>query len=47
MEYTLKNMSSPMGVANYKIEDTLPEDLKKYLPTPEKIIESVEGIDEF
>ncbi len=47
VEYALKNMSSPMGVANYKIENSLPEDLKKYLPTPDKIIESLEGIEKF
>lgn len=47
VEFALKQASNPMGVANYSIEDTLPEDLKKYLPSPERIIECLDGIDEF
>lgn len=47
VEFALKQTASPMGVANYTIERKLPEHLKKYLPPLDKIIESVENIDEF
>lgn len=32
-----KDMAKPMGVAEYQITETLPEKLKKYLPSPEKL----------
>jgi predicted nuclease of restriction endonuclease-like (RecB) superfamily len=44
VEFALKQTNSPMGVANYSIETTLPEDLKKYLPSPEQIIESLNNL---
>lgn len=46
VEFALKQTNSPMGVANYSIETTLPEDLKKYLPSPEQIIDSLENLSE-
>jgi len=45
VEFALKQLNNPMGVANYSIETTLPEDLRKLLPTPEKIIECLESFD--
>jgi len=41
VEYALKNLSSPVGVAEYSISKRLPEDLKGLLPSPEEIIESL------
>ena len=47
VEYALKRSDSPIGVAAYKLESQLPEDLKKYLPSPQQIIRSVEGVNGF
>ncbi len=47
VEFALKHVNSPMGIANYSIEDTLPEDLKKYLPSTEEIIESLDNFEDF
>jgi predicted nuclease of restriction endonuclease-like (RecB) superfamily len=43
VEYSLKTTSHPMGVASYRIEKEVPDDLKSYLPTPEEIIKRIEG----
>lgn len=39
VEYALKNSRSPMGVANYSVRRTLPENLKGMLPSSNEIIE--------
>ena len=36
-EYALKDMSKPIGVSEYKITSSLPEDLEKQLPSVEDI----------
>lgn len=36
-EYSLKNVNAPIGVSEYRLGDTLPEEYKKYLPTPEDL----------
>ncbi len=36
-EYSLKNMSKPMGVSEYKGGNVLPEDLSEQLPSIEDI----------
>lgn len=36
-EYALKDMSKPIGVSEYKVTSTLPEDLSKQLPSVEDI----------
>lgn len=36
-EYTLKDMSKPIGVSEYKVTSSLPEDLSKQLPSIEDI----------
>jgi hypothetical protein len=36
-EYTLRDMGKPIGLAEYKLEDALPEDIKTKLPTIEEI----------
>jgi predicted nuclease of restriction endonuclease-like (RecB) superfamily len=41
VEYTLKNVSSPIGVASYKTTEELPEDMKDYLPGPMEILEKL------
>lgn len=37
VEYALKDSNQPIGVATYTLTETLPKDLKKYLPTSKKI----------
>lgn len=37
VEYALKNINSPIGVATYKLRNTLPDNLKALLPEPEEI----------
>jgi hypothetical protein len=37
VEYTLRDTSKPMGVAQYRLSSALPEQLKRELPTPEDL----------
>ena len=37
VEYALKQSNVPIGVATYKLSDSLPEDMKEMLPEPEEI----------
>jgi len=41
VEYALKNTGSPVGVADYSLSKTLPQDLKGLLPSSKEIIESL------
>ena len=38
VEYALKNISAPIGVAIYQLRNTLPEEMKALLPEPEEIV---------
>lgn len=38
VEYALKNISAPIGVATYQLRNTLPEEMKALLPEPEEIV---------
>ena len=42
VEYALKDMNSPMGIATYSLKNELPKDLKHLLPTAEEIAERLE-----
>ena len=42
VEYALKDSNQPIGVATYKMTKKLPDDLRKYLPTPEEIAKRLE-----
>lgn len=44
VEYALKRVNVPMGVANYTITDELPEEMQNLLPTAEEITESLEKL---
>lgn len=44
VEYALKETNNPIGVASYKVMPSLPKDMKKYLPSPAEIVESLSGI---
>ena len=45
-EYTLKNINSPIGVATYKLRNTLPDDMKAMLPDPEEIAKRLKLFEE-
>ena len=36
-EYALRDMTKPIGLAEYRLEDALPENLKTALPTIEEL----------
>lgn len=46
VEYALKNSNKPIGVSTYKLSNTLPEDMKNLLPTPEEIINRLSALDD-
>ncbi len=46
VEYSLKSVSKPIGIATYNISSTLPENMKDLLPTPEEIIERLSVLDD-
>ena len=37
VEYAIEGINKPMGVSQFKLTETLPDQLKEYLPTPEEI----------
>jgi len=50
VEYTLRTVNSPIGVASYEVTKNLPKDMKKYLPSPKELeerllhfIEAIQG----
>lgn len=45
VEYALKNIEKPIGVASYQISNTLPEDLKSLLPSPDEIEKRIALLD--
>ena len=36
-EYSLRNINAPIGVSEYRLGDTLPEEYERYLPSPEDL----------
>ena len=46
VEYTLQDVSKPIGVSTYRLHRSLPEEVKKYLPTPEQFAKIIEDIEE-
>ena len=45
VEYTLKDTNKPIGVATYHLFDSLPENMRSLLPTPEEISERLKVLD--
>lgn len=45
VEYVLSNSDKPIGVATYKIHDSLPEQMKDLLPSPEEIKRRIENLE--
>ncbi len=44
VEYALRDSNKPIGVSTYKISRQLPEEVKKYLPSPEEIEERLSAL---
>lgn len=44
VEYALKDSDKPIGVATYKIRNTLPDKMKNLLPSPEEIIDRLKNL---
>jgi len=45
VEYALKTSNAPIGVATYTLHDKLPDDMRKFLPSPEEIAEIIKELD--
>ena len=45
VEYALKQSNAPIGVATYKVHNSLPENMKKLLPSPEEIAKRLKIFD--
>ena len=45
VEYALKSSDKPIGVATYSLHDSLPENLRSLLPSPDEIAKIVHGFD--
>lgn len=43
VEYALKESKSPIGVASYKLTETLPKEYRDLLPSPQDIEEKLSG----
>lgn len=46
VEYALKRMNAPIGVATYQLSASLPDNMKELLPTPEEIIKKLKIFEE-
>ena len=44
VEYVLSDSDKPIGVSTYQIRDTLPEQMKDLLPSPEEIRKRLENL---
>jgi len=44
VEYALKASNKPIGVASYSFHDSLPEELRTLLPSPDEIAAIVRGM---
>jgi len=42
VEYALKSNNQPIGVGTYSVQEDLPEELQKYLPSEKDLIDSIE-----
>ena len=45
-EYALRDVSKPLGVAEYRLAETLPEKLEGRLPTIEELEAELEGLED-
>ena len=47
VDYTLKATSKPIGVATYSFHQTLPENMRSLLPSPEEIADIIKNMETF
>jgi predicted nuclease of restriction endonuclease-like (RecB) superfamily len=45
VEYAMKDMSKPIGVATYNIQTKLPKAMRRYLPTPDAFAKGLEALE--
>jgi len=45
VEYALKDTKKPIGISTYRLTNKLPRELKKYLPSPEEMIERIKSLE--
>jgi hypothetical protein len=45
VEYTLKSSNKPIGVATYSFYESLPEEMRSLLPSPDEIAAIISGIE--
>lgn len=45
VEYALKDTKKPIGISIYKLTNKLPQKLRKYLPSPEEMIERIKFLE--
>lgn len=45
-EYALRDIHKPIGVSEYQLTQSLPDELKSSLPSIEEIERELEGLDE-
>jgi len=45
VEYALKDTKKPIGVSTYRLTNKLPRELKKYMPSPEQMIERIKYLE--
>jgi hypothetical protein len=45
VEYTLKSANKPIGVATYSFYESLPEEMRSLLPSPDEIATIIHGIE--
>lgn len=46
VEYTLKDVSKPIGISTYTISTELPEGIRNYLPSPEEIAQRLSSLEQ-
>jgi predicted nuclease of restriction endonuclease-like (RecB) superfamily len=46
VEYTLRKLQSPMGVATYTVQGSLPEGYEQFLPSPDEIARRLENLND-
>jgi Uncharacterized conserved protein len=42
VEYALRDTNKPIGVSTYRVQQTLPDDMRDLLPTPDEIVKRLE-----
>ena len=44
VEFALKDVNKPIGVATYTVTKSLPKELSAFFPSPEELIDRVEAV---